>query len=102
MSVEERENLRFAYVKRKKDFSWSEKIKEKDVNILAGLELHKSVFSAVEQEMIVNHVYSLQEKGKMHGKDKNGNPPGILKKDTIDPIPGLFKTMIRRLVKLCV
>ncbi|KAK0586023.1 hypothetical protein LWI29_038154 [Acer saccharum] len=35
------------------------------MNNLEGLELHKSVFSAVELEKIVNHVYSFQEKGKM-------------------------------------
>lgn len=32
-------------------------------------------------------------------QDKNGNPPGILQNDVVDPIPPLFKVIIRRLVK---
>ncbi|KAL2241178.1 UNVERIFIED_CONTAM: RNA demethylase ALKBH9B, partial [Sesamum indicum] len=31
--------------------------------------------------------------------DKNGNPPGILKNETVDPLPHLFKVMIKRLVR---
>nr|XP_016444078.1 PREDICTED: RNA demethylase ALKBH5-like [Nicotiana tabacum] len=32
-------------------------------------------------------------------QDKIGNPPGILKSETVDPLPDLLKVMIRRLVK---
>lgn len=32
-------------------------------------------------------------------QDKNGNPPGILKNEEVDPLPHLFKVIIRRLVK---
>ncbi|CAK9181733.1 unnamed protein product [Ilex paraguariensis] len=31
-------------------------------------------------------------------QDKNGNPPGILQNEIVDPIPDLFKTMIKMLV----
>ncbi|TXG59783.1 hypothetical protein EZV62_014356 [Acer yangbiense] len=129
LSVEVREYMRFMNVKREKDFICFEKIKGKLVNILKGLELHEGVFSAAEQRRIVNYVYALQERGKkgelkertytapqkwMKGKgrvtiqfgccynyamDKHGNPPGILQNDTVDPIPHLFKVMIRRLVR---
>ncbi|XP_028094425.1 LOW QUALITY PROTEIN: RNA demethylase ALKBH9B [Camellia sinensis] len=115
-------------VKRKKDFICLERFKGKIVNILEGLELHTGVFSAAEQKRIVDFVYSLQERGKkgelkertytapqkwMRGKgrvtiqfgccynyapDKNGNPPGILPNENVDPIPHLFKVIIRRLV----
>jgi alkylated DNA repair protein alkB family protein 5 len=32
-------------------------------------------------------------------QDKNGNPPGILHDEVVDPIPHLFKVIIRRLVR---
>lgn len=32
-------------------------------------------------------------------QDKNGNPPGILQNEPVDPLPHLFKVIIRRLVK---
>lgn len=32
-------------------------------------------------------------------QDKNGNPPGILKSETVDPLPDLLKVMIRRLIR---
>ncbi|XP_010268476.1 PREDICTED: uncharacterized protein LOC104605415 [Nelumbo nucifera] len=128
LSRERREYLRFMNVQRKKDFICLERINGKIVNILDGLELHTGVFSAAEQKRIVNFVYVLQEKGKkgdlrertytaplkwMRGKgrmtiqfgccynyaiDKNGNPPGILRDVAVDPIPHLFKVIIRRLV----
>ncbi|KAL5821207.1 hypothetical protein ACOSQ3_023089 [Xanthoceras sorbifolium] len=128
-SREEREYMRFMNVKREKDFMCFEKIKGKLVNILAGLELHADVFSAAEQKRIVDYVYVLQGMGErgelkertytapqkwMKGKgrvtiqfgccynyatDKDRNPPGILQNKTVDPIPHLFKVMIRRLVK---
>ncbi|CAH9132368.1 unnamed protein product [Cuscuta epithymum] len=129
LSRERREQIRFHNVKRKKDFICLEKVNGKIVNILGGLELHTGVFSAVEQIRIVDYVEALREKGKnghlkertytapqkwMKGKgritiqfgccynyaiDKNGNPPGILRDGSVDPIPELFKVMIRRLVK---
>ncbi|XP_076939792.1 RNA demethylase ALKBH9B-like [Bidens hawaiensis] len=129
LSREQRERIRFTNVKRKKDFICLERVNGKFVNILDGLELHCDVFSAVEQKRIVDFVCDLQEKGKngelkdrtymapvkwMRGKgrvtiqfgccynyatDKHGNPPGILQNELVDPIPHLFKLIIKRLVK---
>ncbi|XVF15901.1 hypothetical protein REPUB_Repub09cG0196400 [Reevesia pubescens] len=126
---EQRECIRFMNVKRKKDYICLERVNGKLVNILEGLELHTGIFSAAEQKRIVDHVYKLQEMGKkgelkertfsapqkwMRGKgrvtiqfgccynyamDKNGNPPGILKNELADPLPHLFKVIIRRLVR---
>ncbi|KAM0915094.1 hypothetical protein ACQ4PT_011114 [Festuca glaucescens] len=120
-SREQRELHRFRKVVRKDDFICFERVKGRLVNILAGLELHAGVFSAAEQQRIVECVYDLQEKGKrgelgdrtytepekwMRGKgrvtiqfgccynyatDKNGNPPGIIRTFVSDPIPELFK-----------
>ncbi|KAL0726105.1 hypothetical protein Bca4012_022198 [Brassica carinata] len=128
LSREEREQYRFVNVKRMKVFSCFEKVKGRRVDILEGLELHTGVFSAAEQKRIVDYVYELQEKGRkgelqertftaphkwMRGKgrvtiqfgccynyatDKAGNPPGILQHGAVDPIPSLFKVIIRRLV----
>lgn len=128
LSREEREQYRFINVKRMKVFSCFEKVKGRRVDILEGLELHTGVFSAAEQKRIVDYVYELQEKGRkgelqertftaphkwMRGKgrvtiqfgccynyatDKAGNPPGILQHGAVDPIPSLFKVIIRRLV----
>ncbi|KAJ0440147.1 putative oxoglutarate/iron-dependent dioxygenase, alpha-ketoglutarate-dependent dioxygenase AlkB [Helianthus annuus] len=129
LSREQRERIRFNNVKRKKDFICLERVNGKIVNILDGLELHCDVFSTVEQKKIVDCVYDLQEKGKngklkertftaphkwMRGKgrvtiqfgccynyatDRNGNPPGILQNELVDPIPPLFKLIIKRLIK---
>ncbi|XP_038707675.1 RNA demethylase ALKBH9B [Tripterygium wilfordii] len=129
LSRDQREYIRFMNVKRKKDFICLERVKGKIVNILEGLELHSGIFSAAEQKRIVKEVYALEEKGKrgelaertysapkkwMRGKgrvtiqfgccynyaiDKMGNPPGILQKETVDPLPSLFKVIIRRLVR---
>ncbi|XP_038723233.1 RNA demethylase ALKBH9B-like isoform X2 [Tripterygium wilfordii] len=129
LSRDQREYIRFKNVKRKKDFICLERVNGKIVNILGGLELHSGVFSAAEQKRIVEEVYALEEKGKrgelkertysapkkwMRGKgrvtiqfgccynysiDKMGNPQGILQKETVDPLPSLFKVIIRRLVK---
>ncbi|XP_009786421.1 RNA demethylase ALKBH9B [Nicotiana tabacum] len=129
LSREQREYIRFCNVKRKKDFICLERVNGKFVNILDGLELHKGVFSAAEQIRIVKYVEKLDQMGKngelkertytapakwMRGKgrvtiqfgccynyapDKIGNPPGILKSETVDPLPDLLKVMIRRLVK---
>ncbi|XP_022133128.1 uncharacterized protein LOC111005802 [Momordica charantia] len=129
LSREQREYIRFMNVGRKKDFICLERFKGKLVNILEGLELHTGIFSAAEQKRIVDHVYALQEMGKkgelrertfsapkkwMKGKgrvtlqfgccynyapDKNGNPPGVLRNEIVDPIPSLFKVIIRRMVR---
>ncbi|CAK7334289.1 unnamed protein product [Dovyalis caffra] len=126
---ERREHIRFMNVKRTKEYMCFEKLNGKLTNILQGLELHTGIFSAVEQKRIVDCVYAFQEKGKkgelkehtysapqrwMRGKgrvtlqfgccynyatDKNGNPPGILQDEMVDPIPDLFKVIIRRLVR---
>ncbi|KAL8046894.1 hypothetical protein ABFX02_08G203500 [Erythranthe guttata] len=129
LSRDQREYIRFNNVQRKKDFICLERVDGKLVNILEGLELHKGVFSAAEQKRIVSYVENLQEMGKkgqlkdrtysapvkwMRGKgrvtlqfgccynyalDRQGNPPGILKNGAVDPLPDLFKVMIRRLVR---
>ncbi|XP_031477055.1 RNA demethylase ALKBH9B isoform X2 [Nymphaea colorata] len=128
LSRSRREYLRFMNVGRKTDFICLERVNGKIANILEGLELHTGVFSAAEQKRIVDCIYGLQELGKsgklkartysepekwMRGKgrvtiqfgccynyaqDKNGNPPGILRQEIADPLPPLFKVMIRRLV----
>ncbi|EPS59397.1 hypothetical protein M569_15411, partial [Genlisea aurea] len=126
---DQREAFRFNAIERKKDFKCFEKVKGHYVNILEGLELHKGIFSGAEQKRIVKLVEELVELGKnnklkertysapqkwMRGKgrvtlqfgccynyavDKKGNPPGILQDEMVDPLPDLFKTMIKRLVK---
>ncbi|CAL0332208.1 unnamed protein product [Lupinus luteus] len=124
---EQREYIRFMNVKREKEYMCFERVNGKLVNILEGLELHIGVFSAAEQRRIVSYVAELQEMGRkgelndrtystpqkwMRGKgrqsiqfgccynyamDLDGNPPGILLR--ADPIPDLFKVIIRRLVR---
>ncbi|XP_061999422.1 RNA demethylase ALKBH9B isoform X1 [Rosa rugosa] len=126
---EQREHIRFMSVKRKKDFESLERFKGKYVNVVEGLELHTGIFSAAEQKRIVDYIYDLEKKGRngelkartftaprkwMKGKgrvtiqfgccynyavDKNGNPPGILQDEMVDPLPSLFKVIIRRLVR---
>lgn len=129
LTREQRELHRFRNVLRKDDFICLERVKGSLVNILAGLELHAGVFSTAEQKRIVDCVYGLQEMGKrgelgdrtytepekwMRGKgrvtiqfgccynyatDRKGNPPGIIRTFVSDPIPELFKVMIKRLVR---
>ncbi|CAN6172373.1 unnamed protein product [Urochloa humidicola] len=129
LTREQREQRRFKNVVRNKDFICLERVHGRLVNILAGLELHSNVFSSAEQRRIVECVYDLQERGRrgelgdrtytepqkwMRGKgwvtiqfgccynyatDKNGNPPGIIRTIVSDPMPDLFKTMIKRLVR---
>ncbi|PIA47335.1 hypothetical protein AQUCO_01400182v1 [Aquilegia coerulea] len=128
LSREQRVYLRFKIVQRTKDFNCMRWIDRRRVNILEGLELHTGVFSAAEQKRIVDFIYDLEEKGKrgeleertysapekwMPGKGrvtlqfgccynyavlKDGSPPGILRNKPVDPLPHLFKVMIRRLV----
>ncbi|WVZ82690.1 hypothetical protein U9M48_029927 [Paspalum notatum var. saurae] len=129
LTRDQREQRRFSNLVRNKDFICLERVGGRLVNIAAGLELHAGVFSSAEQKRIVECVYHLQEKGKrgelgdrtysepqkwMRGKgrvtiqfgccynyatDKSGNPPGIIRTIVSDPMPGLFKTMIKRLVR---
>ncbi|ONK57249.1 uncharacterized protein A4U43_C10F18130 [Asparagus officinalis] len=119
----------FSMVRRKKDFRCMERVRGRLVNVLEGLELHTGVFSVEEQKKIVDYVYDIQEKGRkgmlrertyseprkwMRGKgrvtvqfgccynyamDKNGNPPGIIRDEEVDPIPPLLKSMIKRMVE---
>ncbi|KAL3626862.1 hypothetical protein CASFOL_029267 [Castilleja foliolosa] len=132
LSRDQREHIRFNSIQRKKDFICWERVNLKLVNIMDGLELHKGVFSAAEQKRIVGYVYQLQEMGRngqlkertytapqkwMRGKgrvtlqfgccynyatDKKGNPPGILRNAMVDPLPHLFKVMIKRLIRWCI
>ncbi|KAJ0228970.1 2-oxoglutarate [Hirschfeldia incana] len=120
---EQREIIQVMNVKRKRDFLCLEKVNGEMVNILEGLELHTDVFNAAEQQTIVDKVCELQEKARKgelkraftpKGKgrsaiqfgccfnyktSKDGNRAGILRHDTVDPLPSLFKVIIRRLVK---
>ncbi|CAH9091205.1 unnamed protein product [Cuscuta epithymum] len=128
LSREQRECIRFSNVKRKKDFICLERIDGKITNILDGLELHSGIFSAAEQNRIVNYVETLHDKGKngqlkertytapekcIGGKGRvslqfgccynyasdTNDTPRILKNDIVDPIPQLLKVMIKRLVR---
>eukprot|EP00267_Zea_mays_P018919 NP_001333995.1 uncharacterized LOC103638106 [Zea mays] len=129
LTREQREQRRLSSLVRNKEFRCYERVRGQLVNILAGLELHAGVFSAAEQRRIVQCVYDLQARGQrgelgertytepqkwMRGKgrvtiqfgccynyatDKKGNPPGIIRTIVSDPMPDLFKTMIKRLVR---
>ncbi|XP_015064003.1 RNA demethylase ALKBH9B-like isoform X1 [Solanum pennellii] len=126
---DQKEFIRFSQVGRRKDFVHYENVNEKQINVLKGLELHTNVFNPDEQKEIVELVYSLQRMGQkrqlrartyseprkwMRGKgrvtlqfgccynyavDKNGNPPGIVRDEEVDPLPPLFKKMINRMVR---
>lgn len=123
------DSKRMSQVGKKKDFVCFENINGKQINVLQGLELHTRVFNDEEQKEIVEYVYSLQRMGQsgklrdrtyteprkwMKGKgratiqfgccynyavDKHGNPPGIIRDEEVDPIPSLFKSMIKRMVR---
>ncbi|KAK6916009.1 Alpha-ketoglutarate-dependent dioxygenase AlkB-like [Dillenia turbinata] len=123
------EQIRLSRVGRKKNFVHMERVNGKETNVLRGLELHTGVFDAEEQKKIVDCVYELQRMGQkgqlkertysepkkwMRGKgrvtmqfgccynysdDKNGNPPGIVRAEEVDPLPSLFKQIIKRLVR---
>ncbi|KAM7474618.1 hypothetical protein LguiB_021861 [Lonicera macranthoides] len=126
---EQKEHLRFKQIGRQKDFLYLERIDGRPTNVLKGIELHTRVFDAEEQKKIVECVYNLQRMGQkgqlkertyseprkwMRGKgrvtmqfgccynyavDRNGNPPGILREEDVDPLPPLFKQMIKRMVR---
>ncbi|XP_065851002.1 RNA demethylase ALKBH9B-like isoform X2 [Euphorbia lathyris] len=123
------EQIRFSNVGRKKNFSYVERVNGKSTNVLEGLQLHTKVFNAQEQKKIVECVYNLQNSGRkghlrertysepkkwMRGKgrvtmqfgccynyavDKNGNPPGIIRDEEVDPLPPVFKQMIKRMIR---
>ncbi|OAE26305.1 hypothetical protein AXG93_3040s1230 [Marchantia polymorpha subsp. ruderalis] len=114
LSRERREELRFHGVKRKKDFQCIEWVRGTRMNVVAGLELHTNVFSAVEQRRLIDMVKEYQEKGRnkllrgtflvhvvanLKTLDKKGNPPGIIHDELVDPLPNLLKQTIRRLVR---
>ncbi|KDP38875.1 hypothetical protein JCGZ_05032 [Jatropha curcas] len=129
LSEEQKEQIRFSKVGKKKDFVCIERVNGKSTNILQGLELHTKVFNAEEQKKIVECVYNLQRMGQkrqlrartysepkkwMRGKgrvtiqfgccynyavDKDGNPPGIVRDEEVDPLPSIFKKMIKRMVR---
>uniref|UniRef100_N1QVS0 Alpha-ketoglutarate-dependent dioxygenase AlkB-like domain-containing protein n=1 Tax=Aegilops tauschii TaxID=37682 RepID=N1QVS0_AEGTA len=105
-----------------------ERVDGRMLNILQGLELHANVFSPDEQARIVACVLDLQDQGRrgrlrertyseprkwMRGKgratiqfgccynyaaDRDGNPPGIVRDESVDPLPPLLAAMARRLV----
>ncbi|XP_057522332.1 RNA demethylase ALKBH9B-like [Amaranthus tricolor] len=120
---------RFSRIQRKKDFVHYDRVDGKRLNVVQGLELHTGVFNAQEQKKIVESVYKFQRMGQkgelmartysephkwMRGKgrvtiqfgccynyaaDKDGNPPGIIRDEEVDPMPSIFKEMITRMVK---
>ncbi|XP_020100200.1 RNA demethylase ALKBH5-like [Ananas comosus] len=123
------EAIRLSLVKRKKDFKHMERIGGgRWVNVLQGLELHEGVFSAAEQQRIVDCVLDFQDRGRSgllrertysepkkwmrgkgrvtiqfgccynYAKDNNGNLPGIMRDEEVDPMPPILKTMIKRMV----
>ncbi|KAG2705374.1 hypothetical protein I3760_05G050200 [Carya illinoinensis] len=129
LSEEKKEHIRISQVDRKKDFVYIDRIDGKRTNVLQGLELHTRVFNTEEQKEIVECIYELQRKGQrgllrertyseprkwMRGKgrvtlqfgccynyavDKYGNLPGIIRGEEVDPIPPLFKQIIKRIVR---
>ncbi|XP_076939265.1 RNA demethylase ALKBH9B-like [Bidens hawaiensis] len=128
-SEEQKEMLRFMNVGRKTNFTRFEKVNGRNINVVQGLELHTQVFNAEEQKKIVESVYEFQRMGQkgrlrertytepakwMRGKgrvtiqfgccynyavDRNGNPPGIIRDEEVDPLPPIFINMIKRLVR---
>ncbi|CAJ2649169.1 RNA demethylase ALKBH9B-like [Trifolium pratense] len=126
---EPKELIRYSEVHCKKDFTYIERINGRAINLLQGLELHTGVFNVMDQNEIVDYIYRLQRLGQegrlrdrtyskprkwMRGKgretiqfgccynyavDKNGNPPGISRTEEVDPLPRLFKQMIKRMVR---
>lgn len=129
LSENQKEQLRISQIRRKKDFVYSEKVNGRMTNVVQGLELHIGVFNPEEQKTIVECVYDLQRMGQkgqlrertyteprkwMRGKgrvtiqfgccynyamDKDGNPPGIIRDEEVDPLPTVFKQMIKRMVR---
>lgn len=128
-SDEQKEMARFRNIGRKINFVHFERVYGKHMNVLQGLELHTQVFNPEEQKKIVESVYEFQRLGQkgrlrartyteptkwMRGKgritiqfgccynyavDKNGNPPGIIREEEVDPLPPVFKQMIKRMIR---
>ncbi|XP_047173329.1 RNA demethylase ALKBH9B-like [Vigna umbellata] len=128
LSDERKERIRYSLVCRK-DFTFVERINRRHINVLQGLELHTEVFNELEQRKIVEWIYRLQWRGQqgklkdrtyseprkwMRGKgrvtiqfgccynyavNKSGNPPGIMRDEEVDPIPPVFKHIIKRMVR---
>ncbi|KAK7328276.1 hypothetical protein VNO77_22379 [Canavalia gladiata] len=128
-SEEQKEHIRYSHVCSKTDFTFIQRVNGRDINVLHGLQLHTQVFNSVEQTKIVESIYRLQWRGKqgklrdrtyseprkwMRGKgrvtiqfgccynyavNKNGNPPGIVRDKEVDPLPHVFKQMIKRMVR---
>ncbi|KAG6536804.1 hypothetical protein ZIOFF_001873 [Zingiber officinale] len=65
LSREQREEIHFRNVVRKKDFICLERDNDKIVNILNVLELHTGVFSTAEQNRIVDWSMSCKRKGRI-------------------------------------
>lgn len=129
LSEEEKECIRYSQVHKNKDFTLIENVNGRNINVLQGLELHTRVFNSAEQKKIIETIYRLQWKGQhgklrertyseprkwMRGKgritiqfgccynyavDKKGNPPGIVRDEEVDPLPDMFKQMIKRMVR---
>ncbi|CAJ1963659.1 unnamed protein product [Sphenostylis stenocarpa] len=129
LSEERKERIRYSLVRSRKDFTFVERVNTREINVLQGLELHAEVFNALEQRKIVEWIYRLQWRGQqgklkdrtyseprkwMRGKgrvtiqfgccynyavDKYGNPPGIMRDEEVDPLPPVFKQMIKRMVR---
>eukprot|EP00249_Psilotum_nudum_P021990 c28331_g2_i1 orf=235-1947(+) len=106
LSREVREQIRLSRVERHKDFKFLEHVNGRIVNTVEGLELHKGIFSAVEQKRLVNVIYELQEKHQSnkfsgHSKNRVSIPLGQSYSHNleVEPIPALLQTAIRRLVK---
>ncbi|XP_020599118.1 RNA demethylase ALKBH5-like, partial [Phalaenopsis equestris] len=104
-------------------------VQGKFINILEGLELYTRVFSESDERSILYCIFDLRDRGRagllmeraysepkkwMRGKgritiqcgccynftnDRQGNPPGILRRDQVDPLPSMIKWMIKRMVK---
>jgi len=97
--------------------------------VVHGLEIHTKVFNVLEQRKIVEWIYKLQWRGQqgklkyqtyseprkwMWGKghvtiqfhccyyyvvDKSCNPHGIMRDEEVDPLPPVFKQMIKRMAR---
>ncbi|XP_020598281.1 uncharacterized protein LOC110037894 [Phalaenopsis equestris] len=100
---------------RKQNFKNFQRLQEEYVNILEGLELYTNVFTSSEQDDIVEcdfleidmgragrlrrRTYSEPRKWKCgKGRDKEGNLPGIIRHDEVDPLPSFIKRMIKQLI----
>lgn len=64
VTEEQKEQLRFSQVGRKKDYVHIERVNGRKVNVLQGLELYTQVFNPEEQKKIVECVYDLQRMGQ--------------------------------------